>query len=78
MTIFGLKLPNFFPNFFAKISRVSVKARKTRLNSNFGKTQFPKLEKMKISAKAVFRRALHTSDVQKYIFVRHILKALLK
>jgi hypothetical protein len=72
MAIFGLKFPNFFPNFFAKISRVFREnfasfsrfpkvlesSEITEIFPKFEKSQFPKLAKTKISEKNVFRRAL--------------------
>ncbi len=60
MAIFDLKFLNFFPNFFAKISRVFRESRRVRKKLEklvpiliFGKHQLPKLAKIKTSAKAV-------------------------
>ncbi len=61
---FWSEITELFSNFFVKILPVSEKARKTRLDSKFEKSQFPKLAKTKISAKTVFRRALIFYDLR--------------
>ncbi len=53
----------FCENFaiFSRVETSSAKARKTRLDSNFVKSQLPKLAKTKISVKTVFAGPYHNT-----------------